>query len=123
VAAPHEAGRLMLGAAVARLIEVIEEENAALQQSSVTSHAGFTDRKNQCLRELMIAQRRESTQFMGEELRVQLRRLAQLLQANGTLLKNHISAVGEVSDIIIAGLKGADSDGTYSRGAGLARWR
>lgn len=113
----------MIGAAVARLIGVIEEENGALQGNSITSHAGFTDRKNQCLRELMLAQRREKVEVSDSELRAQLQCLAGLLQANSTLLKNHITAVGEVSDIIVAGLKGAESDGTYSRGSSFARWR
>ena len=36
-----------------KLIEVVEEENAVLQERRITHHAGFTDRKNHCLRELM----------------------------------------------------------------------
>lgn len=118
-----DVGRPMLGSAIERLIEVIESENAALQGNNITSHAGFTDRKNQCLRELMIAQRREERRSIDSELGSRLRRLIQLLQVNGALLKNHIAAVGEVSDIIVAGLKGAESDGTYSRGSSLAQWR
>lgn len=123
MAVPTDPNRRMLGTAIGRLIEVIEEENAALQRNSITSHAGFTDRKNHCLRELMISQRRENVDFLDSDLRIQLQRMVHLLQVNGTLLKNHITAVGEVSDIIIAGLKGAESDGTYSRGSSLARWR
>lgn len=115
--------RLMIGSAVARLIETIEEENLALQQNRMTSHAGFTDRKNQALRELMIAQRRETANPMLPELMVQLQRLRESLEVNARLLKHHIAAVGEVSDIIVAGLKGAESDGTYSRHASVTRWR
>lgn len=118
-----EAGRSMVGAAVARLIEVIEEENAILQQNDIASHAGFTDRKNQCLREFMVSQRREPLDSMDGGLGPQLRHLRQVLQLNATLLKHHITAVGEVSDIIVASLKGAESDGTYSRGSNLATWR
>lgn len=122
VNAPDSA-RLMIASAVMRLIETIEEENETLQSHRITSHSGFTDRKNQVLRELMIAQRRESADPITPELKRQLQRLREILHVNTQLLKHHISAVGEVSDIIVAGLKGAESDGTYSRDAGVTRWR
>lgn len=101
--------------ALSKLLEVVEEENDALREQHIISHGGFTDRKNQALRELMAAQRRELVASSQQELHPMLQRLADALQTNARLLKNHISAVGEVSDIIVASLRDAESDGTYSR--------
>jgi len=104
--------------ALVKLIEAVEEENGALQHLHLISHVGFTDRKNQALRELMAAQRREAFASTAVELHPMLQRLSEVLKRNSTLLKHHITAVGEVSDIIVAGLRDADSDGTYSRDRG-----
>lgn len=101
--------------AVEKLIAVIEEENALLRDHRVTLHAGFTDRKNHALRELMAAQRADGAEQAIEALRPLLQELAAALGSNARLLKIHIAAVGEVSDIIIGGLREAESDGTYSR--------
>ena len=101
--------------AVEKLIAVIEEENALLRDHRVTLHAGFTDRKNHALRELMAAQRADGAEQAIEVLRPLLQELAAALGSNARLLKIHIAAVGEVSDIIIGGLREAESDGTYSR--------
>ena len=46
-----------VAAALGKLLEIIETENAYLQRHDVISHASFTDRKNQALRELLAAQR------------------------------------------------------------------
>lgn len=107
--------------ALMKLLELVEEENAALQEQRIVSHAGFTDRKNQALRELIAAQRKEGPADVAEELRPLLGRLSRLLEENGRLLKLHIAAVGEISDIIVGSLKEADSDGTYSRSFGARR--
>lgn len=112
-----------LSLAVEKLLEVVEDENSALRRQEIISHAGYTDRKNQALRELMAAQRREAVPIAVEQVRPQLLRLSQALLANSKLLKHHIAAVGEVSDIIVESLRDANSDGTYSRDSGLRRWR
>jgi hypothetical protein len=101
--------------ALLKLIEVIEEENAVLGEHRIVFHAGFTDRKNQALRELMAAQRSESVSESALACRELLQRLSSALRVNAGLLKLHIGAVGEISDIIIGGLRDAESDGTYSR--------
>jgi hypothetical protein len=101
--------------ALLKLIEVIEEENVVLAEHRIVFHAGFTDRKNQALRELMAAQRSENVGESALACRELLQRLSSALRVNSGLLKLHISAVGEISDIIIGGLRDAESDGTYSR--------
>jgi hypothetical protein len=103
--------------ALLKLIEILEEESAALQQPRVVSHANFTDRKNQALRDLMAARRVDEPVSAPTSCKPLLARLSTALRANATLLKLHIAAVGEISDLIISGLREAESDGTYSRGA------
>ena len=98
-----------------KLVDVIEEENAALGRHEILCHAGFTDRKNQILREVMAAQRSEDPRQAVQASKNLLERLSAALRINAALLKLHIGAVGEMSDIIISGLRAAESDGTYSR--------
>lgn len=112
-----------LGQALARLVEAVEDENASLDQQTIASHADFTDRKNQALRELMAAQRRDAGGGDAVALRPMLLRLSGALQRNTRLLKHHIAAVGEVSDILVRALREAESDGTYSRGNVPKCWR
>ena len=112
---------VVLQPALQRLVEIIEEENTVLQRHRVVSHAGFTDRKNHALRDLMATQRHEASGSALSFCKPLLTRLSAALKVNGTLLKLHISAVGEVSDIIINSMREADSDGTYSRGPGPSR--
>ena len=101
--------------ALIKLIDVLEEENAVLSQHKLQFHGGFTDRKNQALRELMAAQRSETLSAAAHRARPLLKHLERVLQDNARLLKLHITAVGEISDIIIGSLRAAESDGTYSR--------
>ena len=70
-----------------------------------------------------MSQRREVPIATERALRPLLRRLSQALQTNSHLLKHHITAVGEVSDIIVNSLREADSDGTYSRESRMFRGR
>jgi hypothetical protein len=112
-----------LGLAIAKLVEAVEDENSSLLRQDIISHAGYTDRKNQALRELMAAQRRDGSMTSVDRIRPQLLLLSQALHANAKLLKHHIAAVGDVSDIIVGSLRDANSDGTYSRDSGLQRWR
>jgi len=101
--------------AIVKLIEIVDEENAVLEGRRVVSHAGFTERKNHALRELMAIQRASGSTPLCDPCDSLLSRLSDGLKRNATLLKLHIAAVGEVSDIIISGLHAAESDGTYSR--------
>lgn len=107
--------RLLLPQALGRLVEVLEEENLVLQEHRVVLHSGFTDRKNHALRELMAASRCEMPPDAVEAVKPQIHKLSSTLRENARLLKLHIAALGEVSDIIIGSLKEAESDGTYSR--------
>jgi hypothetical protein len=110
-----------LRTSVTRLLDLIDEENAVLRLHKIVSHAGFTDRKNQALRELSAARRIVLGAEITEACRPELQKLASALKDNAILLKRHIIAVGEVSDIIIAVLRDENSDGTYARNAASCR--
>lgn len=101
--------------AAVKLAEIIEEENGALRHHEVISHAVFANRKNHALRELMSAQRFATAPSAVRAHGPLLQRLATALRVNAHLLKLHIKAVGEISDIIVSSLREAESDGTYSR--------
>ena len=117
---PKHSASAALQPALQKLVEIIEEENAVLQRHRVVSHAAFTDRKNHALRDLMTIQRHETSSPALSDCKPLLTRLSTALKINATLLKLHISAMGEISDIIIGSLREADSDGTYSRGLGAS---
>lgn len=115
-------GGSALFSSIQKLMDVIDEENAILRNHSISLHSGFTDRKNQALRELMAAQRSVGKTSGLGSCRALLKQLGHSLQENGRLLKLNIAAVGEISDIIIGSLREADSDGTYSRSQSLSAW-
>ena len=98
-----------------RLIEVIEDESSVLRRNQVVNHAGYTSRKNHALRDMMAITRVSSVDSSGPVYKPLLRRLSSALRENAELLKLHIGAVSEVSDIIVENLRRVDSDGTYSR--------
>lgn len=98
-----------------RLRQVLDEESAALEARSLAAHGGFTERKNQLLRDLLVAQRGCASPEAGRALAPETRALRKVLERNQQLLKVHIEAVREVSAIIVDSIRQADSDGTYSR--------
>ena len=99
-----------------RLTEIVEDENAVLRNNRVVSHAGFTDRKNHALRDVMAVRRVAGLGSAPSLCKPLFTRLSLALQDNAMLLKLHIAAIGEISDIIVNSLREVDSDGTYSRG-------
>lgn len=110
-----------LQASLEKLILLIEEENDLLRRHQIASHAAFTSRKNQALRELMITRAAGLPGQGAPGYQPVLERLSDVLKTNAALLKLHIAAVGEISDIIVNGIREADSDGTYGRSRTLPR--
>lgn len=98
-----------------RLGQVLEEESAMLASRALKAHETFTERKNQLLRALLVAQRSCLSKAALEALAPQTRALRPLLSRNRQLLKVHIEAVKEVSAIIVDAIRAGESDGTYSR--------
>jgi flagellar biosynthesis/type III secretory pathway chaperone len=98
-----------------RLRQVLDEESAVLASRSLAAHGPFTERKNQLLRDLLVAQRNCASAQTLAALQPQTSALQQVLKRNQQLLRVHIDAVKEVSAIIVDSIRQADSDGTYSR--------
>ena len=104
-----------LTSAIRKVTKVLAEENECLANNRVGSHGNFTLLKNEALRELLAAQRSGYAEQTLGAFREELLIIKQLLATNARLLKIHIRALGDVTDIIIGGLRAAESDGTYSR--------
>lgn len=100
---------------LARLAQIVREENDHLSTRQSGDHRQFTERKTQLLRELMLAQRACRGSAAAQALKEPLQQIKQLLDRNQKLLSVHIKAVKEVSSIIVDALRRADSDGTYTR--------
>jgi flagellar biosynthesis/type III secretory pathway chaperone len=98
-----------------RLTKLLDEESAALENRSIDRHAGFTERKNQLLRELMLSQKNVTAAGAVQSLKSHAAAVRAALLRNQKLLKTHIEAVREVSAIIVDSIRQAESDGTYSR--------
>ena len=98
-----------------RLKLVVLEETDTLTAGGGSFHGQFTERKNQLLRDLLIAQRACGGSRAAAALAPKTRTLQKLLARNQRLLKAHIDAVREVSAIIVDAIRQAESDGTYSR--------
>lgn len=103
-----------LDSAIRRLIDVLEEENAILSGNRVVAHGALTERKNLALRELMAIRDTAVSADHAMPAGADLRAVRALLDRNAALLKTHIAALGEIADVIVAGLRSAESDGTYS---------
>lgn len=98
-----------------KLTDVIAEENRRLTVHDLSDHTELTEQKNQALRELMAMQGVGLSSEAIAWASPDLERLKSLLVRNAWLLKTHIAAMGDITDVIIAGLREAESDGTYAR--------
>lgn len=103
-----------------RLIDIIADENAVLRSNAIVPHNRYTEGKVLALRDLMGLQRSAAQMPLGKHLVSDLRRLKELLAENARLLKIHITAVGEVADLLVEHVRREESDGTYSRSGNCA---
>jgi flagellar biosynthesis/type III secretory pathway chaperone len=108
--------RIALKNAVARLVQVLDRETAALRSREPVDLDELCDRKNQALLELSRIGRRFDREDIDPELRPMLAELRQKLDENRTVLTLHLQAVQEVAEILTAAIRDAESDGTYSGG-------
>jgi hypothetical protein len=97
-----------------RLEEVVEQETAALRTHAALDLNAFNNRKSQGLLELNRALRSVSSGVPDPALAVRLKRLRARLDTNHAVLKMHLDAVREISNIMADALREADSDGTYN---------
>lgn len=116
-----ESGGLLLDRAIARLMEVIDQETEALRRRAAVDLKDFNNRKAQGLYELNRALR----MLEGATDRSTIERLAGLrvkLADNSAVLKLHLEAVREISTIMSDAIRDTESDGTYSQSSHRGDW-
>jgi hypothetical protein len=101
-----------------RLLRLLDRETTALRRREQIDMNDLSDRKNQALLELSRIGRRLEGEGTDPELRPLLAELRTKLEENRSVLQLHLRAVGEVADILASAIRNAESDGTYSTGAG-----
>jgi hypothetical protein len=106
---------------VARLLQLLDRETAALRKGQPVDMDDLSNRKNQALLELSRIGRRVEPDTVDDQLRSMLAELRGKLDENQSVLKLHLQAVGEVADILATAIRDAESDGTYSTG-GYSRY-
>jgi hypothetical protein len=102
-------------AALQRLEKVLDEENAALATFDARNLAEFSRVKTQSLLELQRSGAALSQVEAIPELSHLFATLRQKLELNRWLLLLHLEAAREVTTVITAAIRDAESDGTYTR--------
>jgi hypothetical protein len=102
-------------AALERLEKVLDQENAALAAFDARNLAEFSRVKTQSLLELQRSGATLSRAEAVPELAHLFATLRQKLELNRWLLLLHLEAAREVTSVITAAIRDAESDGTYTR--------
>lgn len=97
------------------ILKIVEEENATIRATGVKEVDKFAERKGQALMNLSSLLAAEPYRTLHPSVMEKLHALRAALQSNLSLLKIHIDAVTEVSQIIVRCVQNSHSDGTYSR--------
>lgn len=100
---------------VARLKQVLEEENQILESGSPADHQPFIDKKNQILRELLSLQGVTGKLADIAEVRDALLNVRPLVTKNHGLLQAHTAALSDITGLLAAATARDEFDGTYSR--------
>jgi hypothetical protein len=101
--------------AVVRLVEVIDQETAALRSRQPFDHKDYNTRKAHSLLELDRALRQLEGQQPDDATLKMLSVLREKLELNQQVLSIHVQAVREIAGVIADTIREADSDGTYTR--------
>lgn len=104
--------------AIDRLDDAIVIESETLRSGGAPSFEDFNYRKSHGLLELTRAMRVIRPEQVGGDVRDRLLELRARLEGNRLLLKTHLDATREISEILTAALRNSESDGTYSAAAG-----
>jgi hypothetical protein len=116
---PKPAGAAVIAAfegTLARLEDIIDQETAALEAHQPTDLADFNRRKSTSLLELSRIMRSLPSK-LDKVVNARLQRLREKLERNQAVIMLHLTAVGEISDLLVGALGEADSDGTYGMAA------
>ena len=98
---------------IARLGTFIERETEQIETESNFDFGASSEKKSRLLFELNRASRGCNLQELDRSILVELVRLKKALARNEARIQAHLSAVREVSDIMVNILKREDADGTY----------
>lgn len=111
------AGPALVLRLIARLSQIVSDENTAIKAGPGADVSSFVEAKNRGLYELELALRAVGDPMVDPRTRDAVRDLYQALAVNQTLLGAQVKAVGEAIGIIES-LSGAGrSDGTYGNPA------
>lgn len=116
VAAPAHAGAHLgnLPAIISRIELAVEEETAAIRAGAAYDLKSSNARKSRYLYELSRATKDIGDANALAEYRTNIEQLRQTLARNETVIRAHMSAVGEIADLMQDVLQRAEADGTYS---------
>ena len=103
-----------LFATITGIAAAVEEETAALKARRHVDLDAFSNRKSQGLMELNRVLRLLGPAAKHEAVAERLSGLREKLELNQAVLKMHLDAVREVSQIVANAIREAESDGTYS---------
>ncbi len=107
-------GNQGLLATIERLQAVLEDETAALQNQTTPQLTGFIAKKNQALWDLSRALRDHRQAADDREIVARISDLNHTLAINRFVLRRHLSAAQEISEILTNAVRAAESDGTYT---------
>lgn len=105
---------LALLKAIARLEQVVDQETQSLRAGETPAFEDLNYRKSHGLLELTRAMRLVDPLSIGDDLRDRLESFRDQLERNRMLLKTHLDATREISAILTAAIRDAESDGTYA---------
>jgi hypothetical protein len=119
----HENEAQSISKTIAGLLICIREETAALRANQHFDLPGSNARKSRLLYELNRAAGGIDTSNHSPELRSQLKALRAELAANALLVKGHVTALREISEMMIGLVRKEEADGTYAKQRrGYAAW-
>ncbi len=105
---------LALLKAIDRLEQVVAQETQSLRAGETPAFEDLNYRKSHGLLELTRAMRLIDPKGIGDDLRDRLESFRDQLERNRLLLKTHLDATREISAILTAAIRDAESDGTYA---------
>jgi hypothetical protein len=108
---------------ISGLLTCIREETIALKANQRYDLAGSNARKSRLLYELNIAAGGIDPPNHSPELGAQFKILRAELAANALLVKGHVTALREISELMIGLIRKEEADGTYvKQRRGYAVW-
>lgn len=102
-----------LESCIGRLASIIESETQMLKEGGRLEFDALNARKAHALLEFVLASRSArpgETALLGESVR----RLQESLAENKELLETRLRATQEIAQLILAGIRTEESDGTYT---------